>query len=732
MKKNLLFCIITALSLVGLSACNKAPEEVMIPTTIPTVTITPTAIPTPTEIPHEHTWEAKSAEATCTTNGSTWSECTCGATKDVVEIFATGHTTTINTIKEPTFEEDGLWEEVCSECHEVVNTGSMAHEHIWEEKSKEATCAEAGSTWIECVCGEKKDIVELPTIEHIAYEKVITKEPTVTEEGLYEMRCTACGKVGDTGTIEKSKPTPTPKPTNTPKPTATPKPTKAPEPTKVPLDNYTWIDCGGYYIYNRCVDKGVEVNVNVYDYPSKNSKVIHTLVPINSYVLALERCVETGWYKVQIPNNAKEIGYVDDEYMRSVSIDFVNFPISEYTTAERQQYIDFTQFEPPYLGTEPKLKELGTVTIHPSTKKYSLSIFQAAPYLYCKMYPDCSGPNQYRILIAAIADTSIAEITADYYNESIGYYSFLAAYRSYGIDVSPKKKGATTITVTEYEISNYSENGGNPTFTLGKAVNTMTFPLVIDGTSHTQTEYDPVSDGYPELYCEWQVGEKAYAQVWGGEFVNGNNYKGQAIETSVLVIYGEGTLYEEYRRDEHLLFPMVKYNCPKVSKIYVCEGITEMAYLGVEVEDYLDELHFPSTLKSIGAKYNNFTKEDDFFKRVTSVRGVQNEKLKELILPEGLEFIGHNAFSGFEAVEKIVLPSTLKYIDESAFSRCFALKEITIPASVEYIGGNAFQHAKSLLVYISRKANTKDWYKKVGAMKYYWNDYADITIKYYD
>ena len=57
--------------------------------------------------------------------------------------------------------------------------------------------------------------------------------------------------------------------------------------------------------------------------------------------------------------------------------------------------------------------------------------------------------------------------------------------------------------------------------------------------------------------------------------------------------------------------------------------------------------------------------------------------LKDIVLPEGVEYIRYGAFSG-SAIEAIHLPNTLKKIEATAF-RCHHLKTITIPASVEMI-----------------------------------------------
>lgn len=68
--------------------------------------------------------------------------------------------------------------------------------------------------------------------------------------------------------------------------------------------------------------------------------------------------------------------------------------------------------------------------------------------------------------------------------------------------------------------------------------------------------------------------------------------------------------------------------------------------------------------------------------------------LKDIILPEGVEYIRNGAFSG-AAIEAIHLPNTLKVIEENAFV-CENLKTITIPASVEKIKAHAFQNNKAL------------------------------------
>ncbi len=79
--------------------------------------------------------------------------------------------------------------------------------------------------------------------------------------------------------------------------------------------------------------------------------------------------------------------------------------------------------------------------------------------------------------------------------------------------------------------------------------------------------------------------------------------------------------------------------------------------------------------------------------------------LKDIVLPEGVEYIRNGAFNG-AAIEAIHLPNTLKGIEKNAFV-CEKLKTITIPASVEKIEKFAFQNNKALTDVYVLGTNTK-------------------------
>ena len=64
--------------------------------------------------------------------------------------------------------------------------------------------------------------------------------------------------------------------------------------------------------------------------------------------------------------------------------------------------------------------------------------------------------------------------------------------------------------------------------------------------------------------------------------------------------------------------------------------------------------------------------------------------VEEVVLPEGLEVIGDQSFSGCVNLKKINFPEGLRVIEDDAFWDCDLLEELHLPASLESIGADAF------------------------------------------
>ena len=95
-------------------------------------------------------------------------------------------------------------------------------------------------------------------------------------------------------------------------------------------------------------------------------------------------------------------------------------------------------------------------------------------------------------------------------------------------------------------------------------------------------------------------------------------------------------------------------------------------YKGVFHGSAIESVTLPSTLKRI---------EYDAFCKCTKLKNVQ--------LPEGLEYVGKYCFWE-SALESITLPSSLKTIEQSAFYQCRNLKSVCLPEGLEKIDLFAF------------------------------------------
>ena len=70
--------------------------------------------------------------------------------------------------------------------------------------------------------------------------------------------------------------------------------------------------------------------------------------------------------------------------------------------------------------------------------------------------------------------------------------------------------------------------------------------------------------------------------------------------------------------------------------------------------------------------------------------------VRKVVLPEGLTFVGVDAFAECDDLEEIILPSTLSSISISMFNNCESLGRVVIPEGVVSIGKEAFSRCTSL------------------------------------
>jgi hypothetical protein len=74
----------------------------------------------------------------------------------------------------------------------------------------------------------------------------------------------------------------------------------------------------------------------------------------------------------------------------------------------------------------------------------------------------------------------------------------------------------------------------------------------------------------------------------------------------------------------------------------------------------------------------------------------QIDKIKKVIIEEGMTNIGKSAFEHCHNLTSITIPNSVTSIGNAAFELCSSLKSITIPNSVTSIGNSAFSGCKGL------------------------------------
>ena len=81
--------------------------------------------------------------------------------------------------------------------------------------------------------------------------------------------------------------------------------------------------------------------------------------------------------------------------------------------------------------------------------------------------------------------------------------------------------------------------------------------------------------------------------------------------------------------------------------------------------------------------------------------------LTSVTLPEGLQYIGADAFISCTELVSVTLPGSLLEIGESAFAACTSLTQVTFPAGLTRIGAGAFEYCYDLQFTFE---NTQGWY----------------------
>ena len=160
---------------------------------------------------------------------------------------------------------------------------------------------------------------------------------------------------------------------------------------------------------------------------------------------------------------------------------------------------------------------------------------------------------------------------------------------------------------------------------------------------------------------------------------------------------------------------------------YYLDSHTENNRLGNDAFREMNKLRrvvLPKTIDYIGA--NAFSDCENLssikmFEGLNTIDYYAFANCRNLIdveLPEGLLSIGNGAFSSCNRMETISLPNSLLSIGSSAFSNCYSLKSIVLPKNVSRIDWETFWYCTSLeSVVLPAKVNRIEYYAFYGCSK---------------
>ena len=125
-----------------------------------------------------------------------------------------------------------------------------------------------------------------------------------------------------------------------------------------------------------------------------------------------------------------------------------------------------------------------------------------------------------------------------------------------------------------------------------------------------------------------------------------------------------------YYGKESVMEDMLKYNSTKEEVIGFCKGIQGAVVI-------------PDGIQRIGK---------DAFENCNEITSIY--------IPDSVDYIGYGAFAGCYNLISVHLPSNLRCIEDSTFNDCRSLKAVNVPPNIERIGHSAFGMCQELKTFL--------------------------------
>lgn len=114
-----------------------------------------------------------------------------------------------------------------------------------------------------------------------------------------------------------------------------------------------------------------------------------------------------------------------------------------------------------------------------------------------------------------------------------------------------------------------------------------------------------------------------------------------------------------------------------------CTSLTKTAYMG-DIASWCHIKFYSATANPIRYSNNLY---------------INDEEIKDLVIPNGVTSIGDFAFRWFSNLVSITIPNSVRTIGYETFYNCTGLISVTVPNSVTSIGENAFYRVNNIIYY---------------------------------
>ena len=136
------------------------------------------------------------------------------------------------------------------------------------------------------------------------------------------------------------------------------------------------------------------------------------------------------------------------------------------------------------------------------------------------------------------------------------------------------------------------------------------------------------------------------------------------------------------------------FGCSSLTSVTIPNSVTSIGYSAFSICDSLTKTNYTGDIAGwCDIKFGDYQANPIFYSENLYIN---NQEVKDLVIPNTVDSIHDNAFSGCSSFTSITIPNNVTSIGDWAFYKCSSLTFVTIPNSVTHIGDDAFYKCSSL------------------------------------